>query len=161
MRNRFFGGGLSRRARDRDQRLSPELAHRRGQSLKRGQRVIYRKQSRFAAIAEQITSTHHGSRSAFLQRLLYKIVAVQPFPFHRKEKLTGLRRPRVDGVSQRNITTHVLAGGGNELADSRQRQSRVRVPAAVRAASQSNPASRNASRATSPSSTGRGPSCVT
>src|SRR6202045_4688209 len=114
VRDRFFGGGLSRRARDRDQRLSPELAHRRGQSLKRGQRVIYRKQSRFAAIAGQITSTHHGSRSAFLQRLLYKIVAVQPFPFHRKEKLTGLYRPRVDGVSSRNIIRHGLARSRNE-----------------------------------------------
>src|SRR6267143_1760782 len=161
MRDRFFGGGLSRRARDRDQRLSPELAHCRGQSLKRGQRVIYRKQSRFAAIAGQITSPHHGSCSAFLQRLLYKIVAVQPFPFHREEKLTGLHRPRVDGISQRNIIGHVLARGRNELADSGQRQSHIRGPAAALAASQSNPASRNASRATSTSSKGRDPSRVT
>src|SRR5216683_3772356 len=161
MRDRFFGGGLSRRARDRDQRLSPELAHRRGQSLKRGQGVIDCKQSRVAAIAGQITSTHHGSRSAFLQRLLDKIVTVQPFPFHRKEKLTGLYRPRVDGVSPGNIISLVLARGCNELADSRQWQSHVRVSAAALAASQSNPASRNASRATSTSSKGHDPSRVT
>src|SRR5260370_37340093 len=119
------------------------------------------KQSRCAPMAGQITSTDHGSRSAFLQRRLYKIVAVQPFPFHRKEKLTGLYRPRVDGVSPRHIISHVLARGRNELADSRQRQSHVRVPAAALAASQSKPASRNASRATSTSSKGHDPSRVT
>src|SRR5260370_6691807 len=143
MRDRFFGSGLSRRARDRDQGFSPELAHRRRQSLKRRQGVIDCKQSRFAAIAGQITSTDDGSRSAFLQRLLYKIVAVQPFPFHRKEKLTGLYRPRVNGVSSRNIIRHGLARNRNELPDSRQRHSRVLLPAADPAASQSNAPSRD------------------
>src|SRR5882672_2622297 len=159
MRDRFLCSRLPCRSRHRNQRLAPQLPHCRGQTLERDQRVVYPQQLGLHRIAVQPISLYDSCDRSLFQRQLHEVVAIQPFAFHRKEKLARSDGSRVDGICLRHIFERKLSPRRNKLRNPDERQLHFAAPAC--AASHSNPAARSASRATSRSSKGADPSRVT
>src|SRR5580693_1611813 len=159
VRDRLLRSRLPCRSRYPDQRLAPKLPHRRSQCLQRHQRIFHRQQPRLSRITAQLILTHNCRNSAVPQCQLHKIVPIQPLPFHCKEKLPGPHGSGVDRVPLHQMFGIKPSLRRNKLGNPGKRQFHPFAPDC--AVSHSNPAARNASRATSKSSNGIGPSRVT
>src|SRR6202021_2231147 len=87
-----------------------------------------------------ILPNHRRNRSP-TERLLNKIVTIQPFPLDRKEKFVRLHCARVDGIALSNGTAIIVAirgfvppalvGRSNKFGDAREQKFHTVFPAIV------------------------------
>ena len=115
----FFGGGLTGRTGDANQRLSPELADSRSEDLQGDQGIVDRKQSGIAAEAVPLIFADDGSDRVVFQRSRNEVVAVEALAFHREKERARGEGAGVDGVSVDQFFARKVAGRGGEFCNLR------------------------------------------